>query len=111
MRSRHWSIRAWKLREAVRSGEISVSYISTGEQRADSLTKSLSCQASEDHRSMMGLRSLSDEASHPCKGSDGERNTDRRGNGSSGLDCSLNQLVNLAGLSSTCESGWLELNL
>eukprot|EP00971_Amphidinium_carterae_P001334 26444-Amphidinium_carterae.2 len=61
MRSRHWSIRAWILRDAVRSGEINVSYVSTKDQRADSLTKSLSCQASEEHRNLMGLVKLVDE--------------------------------------------------
>eukprot|EP00971_Amphidinium_carterae_P147467 2922288-Amphidinium_carterae.4 len=55
MRSRHWSIRAWRLREAVRSGEIHVQYIATSEQRADSFTKSLSCQALAEHRDLMGL--------------------------------------------------------
>eukprot|EP00971_Amphidinium_carterae_P078286 1548809-Amphidinium_carterae.1 len=61
MRSRHWSMRAWRLREAVRGGEVVVSYIQTDSQRADSFTKALSCQAQQEHRKMMGLVELQDE--------------------------------------------------
>eukprot|EP00971_Amphidinium_carterae_P320525 6371004-Amphidinium_carterae.1 len=38
MPSRHWSIRAWKLRGAINTDEVSVKYISTSEQRVDSFT-------------------------------------------------------------------------
>eukprot|EP00971_Amphidinium_carterae_P346170 6487486-Amphidinium_carterae.1 len=41
MRSRHWSMHAWALGEAVSSGEIAVEYVQTGSQEADSLTKLL----------------------------------------------------------------------
>eukprot|EP00971_Amphidinium_carterae_P330642 6463784-Amphidinium_carterae.2 len=61
MRSRHWSMRAWRLREAVRGGEVVVSYMQTDSQRADSFTKALSCQAQQEHRKMMGLVKLQDE--------------------------------------------------
>eukprot|EP00971_Amphidinium_carterae_P197267 3915541-Amphidinium_carterae.2 len=55
MRSRHWSMRSWRLREAVRSGEVAVSYVSTDAQRADSFTKALSCNPLQEHRLLMGL--------------------------------------------------------
>eukprot|EP00971_Amphidinium_carterae_P352485 6492616-Amphidinium_carterae.2 len=60
MRSRHWSTRAWRLREAVRRGEVNVTYVATNEQRADSLMKSLSVLASAEHRSFMGLVEVRD---------------------------------------------------
>eukprot|EP00971_Amphidinium_carterae_P061908 1226120-Amphidinium_carterae.1 len=58
MRSRHWSMRAWALGEAVASGEIVVQYIQTQLQEADSMTKLLSAATLGVHNKLLRLVGL-----------------------------------------------------
>eukprot|EP00971_Amphidinium_carterae_P286500 5688156-Amphidinium_carterae.1 len=59
MRSRHWSMRAWALGEAVSSGEIAVEYVQMGSQEADSLTKLMPAASQSKHNELLGLVPLS----------------------------------------------------
>eukprot|EP00971_Amphidinium_carterae_P327231 6458446-Amphidinium_carterae.2 len=55
MRSRHWSMRAWMLNEAISAGELAMVYIDTKQQQADTLTKGVGSDLLKRHRNLLGL--------------------------------------------------------
>lgn len=59
-RTKHLEVHHHFIRERILQNEISVSYISTADQSADILTKSLGRTKFEYHRSRLGMKSLED---------------------------------------------------
>lgn len=57
-RSKHIDIRYHFIRECVAKGEIKVKYVSTNEQRADSLTKALTTVKFEKMRKLLGVKTV-----------------------------------------------------
>ena len=74
MRTRHFSMRAWQLNEAIKSGELAMTYVSTQHQRADSLTKGMSVLQTQAHRRMVGMYPL-EEAVLGATGKKGDEGT------------------------------------
>eukprot|EP00971_Amphidinium_carterae_P245292 4871314-Amphidinium_carterae.1 len=55
MRTRHWTMRSWALHDAVTVGEVTIEYVQSQEQQADSLTKLLSSASLGSHNGLLGL--------------------------------------------------------
>ena len=60
-RSKHIDIRYHFIRSCVERGEILIKHISTGEQRADILTKAMSTVKFERMRDLLGIKNLQSE--------------------------------------------------